>query len=382
MSLDRSGHKSRILELLRDYKVVAIVGARQVGKTTLAREIAVGRTSTHYDLERPADLAKLSDLSLFEQSRGLVILDEVQRRPEIFPMLRVLADKPRGPRFLVLGSASPALLRQSSESLAGRITYYELPGLSLDEVGASSYRKLWLRGGFPRAFTASTNEKSFGWRESFVQTFVERDAPQLGIGIPAPTLRRFWAMLAHVHGQTLNYSELARSMGVSDMTIRHYTESLAQTFMVRLLQPWHENIGKRQVKAPKLFIADSGILHAFLSVRTSDDLDVHPKAGASWEGFAIEAVVQHLRASRDRCFFWATHQQAELDLLVVHGRKRLGFEIKLTAAPSVTPSMRIAMTDLHLDSLDVIHAGRDTYPLAPKIRAVALRRITKDIRPL
>jgi predicted AAA+ superfamily ATPase len=367
--------------LLRDFRVVAIVGARQVGKTTLARAIGRKWKATYFDLESPRDLAKLADPTLLlERLRGLVILDEIQRRPDLFPVLRVLADQRGGPRFLLLGSASPELLRQSSESLAGRIAYHELGPISLSEASVRNARRLWLRGGFPRSYIARSDAVSFAWRERFVQTFVERDAPQLGVGIPAPTLRRFWAMLAHVHAQTLNYSELARSMGVSDMTIRHYTEALAHTFMVRLLPPWHENLAKRQVKAPKLFITDSGILHALLDIPTNDALDVHPKAGASWEGFCIEAVIRALEIPRDRCFYWATHQNAELDLLVVRGNKRRGFEIKLTAAPVVTSSMRIALQDLRLDSLDVIHAGTDTFPLAPKIRAVALRdvRVSRD----
>ncbi len=381
--IERVEARKHIEQLLRAYRVVALVGARQVGKTTLARAVAASRDATFYDLEDPAHLAKLDDPSLFMQdARGLVVLDEVQRRPDIFPVLRVLADKPRGPRFLVLGSASAELLRQSSESLAGRITYVELSPLGLEEVGRKNATKLWLRGGFPRAFTAPSDARSFDWRRSFVQSFVERDAPQLGINVAAATLRRFWAMLAHVHGQTLNYSELARSMGVTDMTIRHYVDALAQTFMVRLLPPWFENLGKRQVKAPKLFFSDTGILHTFLDVRTSGDLRAHPKVGASWEGFVIDAIMRRLGVGREACFFWATHQGAELDLLVVRGKKRLGYEVKLTAAPSVTPSMRIALRDLRLDSLDVIHAGQDTFPLADGIRAVALTRISADVRRL
>ncbi len=355
------------------------MGARQVGKTTLARAIARDRRATYYDLEDPVDLARLDEPSLFmESARGLVVLDEVQRRPDIFPVLRVLADKPRGPRFLVLGSASPELLRQSSESLAGRIAYMELEPLGLAEV-ANALTKLWLRGGFPRSFLAASDAKSFAWRESFVRSFVERDAPQLGVSVSAPTLRKFWAMLAHVHAQTLNYSELARSMGVSDMTIRRYVDALAHTFMVRTLPPWFENIAKRQVKAPKLFFADTGILHTFFDVRTQSELRVHPRVGASWEGFAIDAVVRRLGARREDAYFWATQQGAELDLLVVRGRTRLGFEVKLTAAPNVTPSMRIALADLKLDSLDVVHAGRDTYPLGKNIRALALSRVDSDL---
>ncbi len=382
--IDRGVARKNVERLLRDFRVVAVVGARQVGKTTLAREIAgARRDATYLDLEDPADLARLDDLSLFmTDARGLVVLDEVQRRPDVFPALRVLADERGGPRFLVLGSASPELLRQSSESLAGRIAYVELPPLELDEVGVRSTSKLWLRGGFPRSFVAKTDAKSFEWRQSFVRTFVERDAPQLGVNVAPPTLRRFWTMLAHVHGQTLNYSDLARSMGVSDMTVRHYVDALAHTFMVRTLPPWFENLKKRQVKAPKLFFGDTGILHAFWSVRSAAELRSHPRAGASWEGFAIEAIVRALGASRDECYFWATHQGAELDLLVVRGKKRLGFEVKLTAAPTVTPSMRIATTDLALDSLDVIHAGRETYGIGRGVRAVALERVFADVKKL
>jgi len=381
--VDRARFRDATERLLRDYRVVALVGARQVGKTTLAREIARRKQATYFDLEDPKDLARLEEPSLWSQElHGLVVLDEVQRRPEIFPVLRVLADKPRGPRFLVLGSASRELLRQSSESLAGRIAYLELPPLGSSEVGAKNTDRLWLRGGFPRSFLAQSDAKSFDWRRSFVSTFVERDAPQLGVAVAAATLRRFWSMLAHVHGQTLNYSDLARSMGVSDMTVRHYVDALEQTFMVRRLMPWHENLAKRQVKSPKLFFADTGLLHTFMDVRTLGELRAHARVGASWEGFCIEAIVRRLGVERDRCFFWATHQAAELDLLVVRGKARRGFEVKLTAAPKVTPSMRIALADLKLDSIDVIHAGEDTFPLGDRMRAVALRRIDVDIAPL
>lgn len=381
--IPRTNHLRRIEARLRAFKVVGIIGARQVGKTTLAREIARKHGATYFDLERPSDLARLADPSVaLEPLRGLVVLDEIQRRPDLFPAIRAIVDRPRGPRFLVLGSASPELLQQTSESLAGRIAYHELPPLALSEVGMGRRDRLWLRGGFPSSFTARSERESFEWRESFIQTFVERDAPQLGLGMPAMSLRRLWAMLAHVHGQVLNASDLARSMGVSDVTIRRWIDALAATFMVRLLSPWHENLAKRQVKMPKLYLADSGLLHAFLDVHTFSDLERHPRVGASWEGFCIEAIIDRLEVPRSHCHFWATHQGAELDLLVIRGRHRHGFEVKLTAAPSVTPSMRIALEDLRLDGLDVVHAGNDTFPLAPRIRAVALRRLSQDIRPL
>jgi predicted AAA+ superfamily ATPase len=378
----RSSHVAAVRRLLRENRVVALVGARQVGKTTLAHQVAAaqGGPVTTFDLESARDLARLDDpLLALEPLRGLVILDEVQRRPEIFPTLRVLADRPRGARFLVLGSASPALLRQSSETLAGRIAFHELGGLSLDEVGARRAEVLWLRGGFPRSFVAATLPASLRWRQGFIDTFLERDLPQLGVRIAAPTLRRFWSMLAHVHGQISNWSELGRSMGVSDMTVRHYVEVLGSTFMVRALPPWFENVSKRQVKAPKLYLRDTGLLHALLDIADARQLANHPKVGASWEGFCVEAVIARLGARREQCYFWATHTGAELDLLVVTGRRRHGFEIKRTVAPRVTPSMRTAMSDLKLDTLSLIHAGRDTFPLGKGIRAIGMPRLLEDL---
>jgi uncharacterized protein len=367
-----------VRQLLSEQPVVALLGARQVGKTTLARQVArtYGAGVEHFDLESSRDLAKLADpLLALEPLRGLVVLDEVQRRPDIFPTLRVLADRPRGARFLVLGSASPELLRQSSETLAGRIAFHQLDGLSLDEVGSRRASDLWLRGGFPRSFTAKTLANSLRWRQDLVSTYLERDLPQLGIRVPGTTLRRFWSMLAHVHGQTINWSELGRSMAVSDATIRHYVDLLAATFMVRVLAPWHENLSKRQVKAPKIYIRDSGILHTLLDIETMRALEHHPKIGASWEGFCVESLLAQLGARPEQCYFWATHSGAELDLLVMTKGRRRGFEIKRTMSPRVTPSMRVALHDLKLDSLDVIHAGPDTFPLAPQIRAVSLARL-------
>ena len=287
----------------------------------------------------------------------------------------MLADRPRGARFLVLGSASPELLRQTSETLAGRIASHHLDGLSLREVGSRRASDLWLRGGFPRSFVAKTLGTSLRWRHDLVSTYLERDLPQLGIRVPSTTLLRFWTMLAHVHGQILNWSELGRSMAVSDATIRHYVDLLASTFMVRVLPPWHENLSKRQVKAPKIYIRDSGILHALLDIETMHALEQHPKIGASWEGFCVESLIAQLGARPEQCYFWATHAGAELDLLVVAKGRRRGFEIKRTVSPRVTPSMQVALHDLKLDSLDVIHAGQDTFPLARKIRAVSISRL-------
>jgi predicted AAA+ superfamily ATPase len=381
--LERPRELAVLRTLLRRYPVVAIVGARQVGKTTLAQ--ALGRQQRGpravFDMENPDDLARLSEpLLALKGLKGLVILDEIQRHPDLFTTLRVLADRPRPPaRFLVLGSASPALLRQSAETLAGRIAYHELGGLALDEVGAENVGRLWLRGGFPRAYLARTLVESFEWRRNFVQTFLERDLPQLGITVGPTTLRRFWTMLAHYHGQIWNASEFARSFGVADTTVRHYLDILTSTLVLRQLLPWFANVGKRQVKSPKVYIRDSGLLHTLLNIRTQEDLESHPKLGASWEGFVLEQLITRLGAKSEECFFWATHSGAELDFLFVRGRRRLGFEIKRTSAPEATPSMRSALADLELHRLDVLHAGDHTFPLAPKIRAVAVRRLLEDV---
>lgn len=387
MKIVRAGLTEEVLRLLRRAPVVTILGPRQVGKTTLARDVAEsfrGGAVTTFDLEQPSALARLAEPELaLEPLRGLVVLDEIQRRPELFPILRVLADRPRRPaRFLVLGSASPELLRQESETLAGRVAFLELAGLSLSEVTPKRLERLWLRGGFPASFTAPSDEDSFEWRTDFIQTFLERDLPGLGVAVPAPTLRRFWAMLAHVHGQILNWSELGRSMGVSDVTTRRYADQLEGALVIQQLQPWHENISKRQVKAPKLYLRDSGLLHALLGIRTPVHLDQSPRSGASWEGFLLQQVTQQLGASPRQCHFWATHQGAELDLFVADGKRRLGFEFKRTASPTVTPSMRSALQSLDLEQLTVVHAGRESFPLGPKIRALAASRLTEDLEPL
>ena len=282
----------------------------------------------------------------------------------------------------MLGSASASRLRQASESLAGRIAFHPLDGFSLTETGVVHLRRLWLRGGFPRSYLARSDAMSLEWRQRFIRTFVEGDLPELGVQIPAGTLGRFWSMLARDHGQTWNGAELARAFGVSDMTVRRHLDPLAATFVARVLPPWHENLGKRQVKSPKVYIADSGVLHTLLGIRSHDDLERHPKVGASWEGFGISQVVEHLRAGWDECYYWRTHAGAELDLLMVRGRTRRGSEFKRTTAPAVTPSMRQALVDLKLSSIDVIHAGADTYPLAKGIRAVALSRLHQDLPPL
>ncbi|TPW19097.1 MAG: ATPase-like protein [Elusimicrobia bacterium] len=381
----RDVHLAAVRGLLRQYPVVGILGARQVGKTTLALAAARGaRLAARFDLEDPRDLARLQEpMAALEGLRGLVIIDEIQRRPELFPALRVLADRPRRPaRFLILGSASPSLLRQSSESLAGRVGYHRMGGFDLLEVGPSRLDALWLRGGFPRSFLAPDEESSMRWRRNFLTDFLERELPQLGIRVPAATLRRFWTMLAHYHGQVWNSSEFARSFGVADTTVRHYLDIMTDTFMLSQLLPWHENLRKRQVKAPKLYLSDPGLLHILLDIHDKADLASHPKSGASWEGFALTQVMRRLGAAPSEAYFWATHTGAELDLLIVRGRRRRGFEFKKTGAPSLTPSMRIALTDLSLESLDVIYPGAECFPLAPKIRAVGLSRLRQHLEPL
>ncbi len=384
--IPRSRELERVKGLLERHPVVAIIGARQVGKTTLAREIARKTSSrvVHFDLENPGQRARLEDPMLaLKDLEGLVILDEIQLRPELFPVLRVLVDRPGATaRFLILGSASPDLLRQSSETLAGRIAYHELDGFELDEVGVQNLEDLWERGGFPRSFLADSAAASVEWRQEFIRTFLERDLPQLGVSLPADTIRRFWTMLAHVHGEIWNASAFARSFGVSEATVRRYLDLLASTFAVRKLPPWHENLLKRQVKAPKIFLADSGLLHALLNIRDSEDLLSHPKVGSSWEGFGIRSVISRLGARPEETYFWATHAGAELDLLVIHGRKRLGFEFKRTVAPKTTRSMHVALADLRLDRLDVVHAGQETFPLTADIRALALTDVWEGLERL
>ena len=383
MPIERGRHRAAVERLVARNPVVALLGARQVGKTTLAREVAGRRSGpTHFfDLESSADRARLADpLLALSPLRGLVVLDEIQRLPEVFPTLRVLADRDRRPaRFLVLGSAGPDLLRQSAETLAGRIAYYELSGFSVGEVTAGRMPRLWLRGGFPLSFTMRSHADSYRWRVDFVRTFLERDVPQLEVGVPSATLDRFWSMLAHYHAQIWNGAELGRAFGVSNHAVRRYLDALEATFMVRSLQPWNTNLKKRQVKSPKIYVRDSGLLHRLLNVATFEELERHPKVGASWEGFVIENLIHLLGVDGRECFFWATHTGAEMDLVVQVGGKLRGFEVKRTSAPQVTRSMHTALRDLSLDGVDVIHAGSETFPLGQRIRAVAASRILDDL---
>ena len=380
--INRELHATHIKGLLKRFPVVAILGARQVGKTTLANLIvpAVSERSIRFDLENPADLARLADPMLALQGlTGIVVLDEVQRRPQLFPTLRVLADRrPIRTRFLVLGSAAPDLLRQSAETLAGRIAYYELPGLALREVGEKQADRLWVRGGFPRSFLARSERDSMEWRQSFIRTFLERDLPALGVNVAADTMRRFWSMLAHYHAQLWNASEIGRSFGVADTTVRGYLDKLTDALVVRQLKPWHENLGKRQVKAPKVYVRDSGLLHGLLNLPTQREIEGHPKLGASWEGFVIDQIVQQLGVRSDEIHYWRTHTGAELDLLVVRGTLRLGFEVKRTVSPAITPSMRSAMRDLKLKSLTVVHAGEASFPLDKNVVALSAAELDSE----
>ncbi len=384
--IKRDKELKTITKLLQRHPVVGIVGARQVGKTTLARMVVARKKGpyAYFDLENPEDLARLADPMLaLKDLKGLVVIDEIQQHPDLFSVLRVLVDRPKSnTRFLVLGSASPDLLRQSSETLAGRIIYHELGGFTLGEVGVHNQKRLWLRGGFPRSYLARSHIESDEWRKGFIRTFLERDLPQLGITIRSTTLRRFWTMLAHYHGQILNTSEFSRSFGVADTTVRNYLDLMSSALVIRQLLPWRENIAKRQVKAPKIYIADSGILHALLNIKTIMDLEGHPKVGASWEGFLLSQVVRHLGVSAEDCFFWATHGGAELDLFIVRGQKRLGFEFKRTSAPKITTSMRSALADLKLQSLDIIHAGDCTFQLDKRVRAVSFSRVLTDLKAI
>jgi predicted AAA+ superfamily ATPase len=352
--------------------VVAMLGPRQCGKTTLARQLVPVDSANYFDLEDPISLTRLDEpLTALGELRGTVVIDEVQRRPELFPLLRVLADRADSPaRFLILGSASPGLLRQSSESLAGRLELMEMQGFSLAEVGMEAAPGLWLRGGFPRSYLARNDGDSLIWRRDFIRTLLESDLPQLGVRVPAPTLQRFWAMLAHFHGQLWNGAELGRSLGVNQTTCRRYLDLLAGVFMVRLLQPWHANLLKRQVKAPKIYFRDSGLLHQLLQIPDQDALLRHPRLGASWEGFVIEQLLAAWRP--EGAWFWATHGGAELDLLVQRGSRRIGVEIKRADAPRLSASMRQALLDLELDDLLVITPGKRGYRLQERARVVTL----------
>ncbi len=375
--IKRSHYLEYLATAINRSPITALLGPRQAGKTTLARWLATGRPTTFFDLESQPDVRRLQNPELALSSLdGLVVIDEIQVMPELFAALRVVVDRPQNrARFLILGSASPDIVKNVSETLAGRVEFVELDPLDLTEVGVEHWRTLWVRGGFPRAFLAASDEDSAAWREGFIRTFLERDIPQLGFAIPAASMRRFWTMLAHYHGQTWNASELGRAMGLSDKTVRAYLDLLTGTFMVRQLQPWYANVGKRQVRAPKIYLRDAGLLHGLLGIADWDSLLAHPRVGASWEGFAIEQALRVIRPAE--AYFWATHGSAELDLLVFHRGRRYGFEVEFSEAPDVTRSMHVALNDLALDHLWVLHPGPHTYPVHEKITVCSLADLTQ-----
>jgi len=360
---------------LRRNRVVVLAGPRQCGKTTMARQLVNPDSPSYFDLENPVGLARLDEpMTALAPLLGLVVIDEIQRRPELFPILRVLCDRDPPPaRFLVLGSASPRLLRQSSESLAGRVETVLMTGFGPDEIGWDQLDCLWLRGGFPLSFLAGSEEDSAAWRRAFVQTFLERDIPQFGFRVPATTMRRFWTMLAHIHGQVWNAAEPARSLGIGQTSVRRYLDLLTDLFMVRQLLPLHANIGKRQVKSPKVYFRDTGLLHHLLGIQSLHDLLCHPKCGASWEGLVIEETLRTV--GPDEAFFWATHGGAEIDLVMVKNSRLYGVECKRADAPRMTPSMRHALTDLRLERIAVIYPGSTRYDLADRVHVVPFQQL-------
>ncbi len=373
MEIARPALMSAIEIALTRNPVVMLTGPRQCGKTTLAREFLAEDSLNYFDLEDPVSLARLEQpMTALRPLRGLVVIDEIQRLPDLFVVLRVLADRRSRPaRFLILGSASGDLLRQSSESLAGRAEHIAIGGFKLTEIGAQRSPALWRRGGFPLAYLARSEKDSLAWRKQFIQTLLERDLPQWGVRVPAIALQRFWTMVAHYHGQTWNAAEPARALGVNESTTRRYLDLLTDALMIRQLQPWHANLRKRQVRSPKVFVRDSGLLHQLLGIDSAKALESHPKLGASWEGFVIEQILATER--HDEAAFWATHQGAEIDLILRRGGRLIGVECKRADAPRLTPSMRIALEDVGLERVAVIYPGEKRYPIADRVEAVPLR---------
>ncbi len=360
---------------LKRSPIVAILGPRQCGKTTLARMVSKPKQSTYFDLESQADLRRLENPEMmFASLAGLVVIDEIQIRPELFPALRVVVDKPNNKcQFLILGSASPQIIKNVSETLAGRVEFIDMAGFDLAELGKEASQTLWLRGGFPRSYLADNDDDSFAWREGFIRTFLQRDIPQLGINIPATAMRRFWTRLAHYHGQIWNASRIASAMSINDKTARSYLDILSETYMIRQLQPWHENIAKRQVKSPKVYFCDTGLLHSLLDLKDYHGLCGHPQVGASWEGYAIEQVLMSVRPSQ--AYYWATYSHAELDLFFIRNGKRYGLEFKMSEAPSKTKSMDIAIDNLKLDKLLVVYPGEKSWPVNNKITVCPLNKV-------
>lgn len=376
MFIQRNTDIHEIKKLLKVFPVAAILGARQCGKTTLARQLPYDH---YFDLENPRDLSRLDNPQLaFENLEGLIVIDEIQRTPDLFTIIRYLVDTKPNQKYLILGSASQNLIKQSSESLAGRIGYHSLSGFGISDVGTENIKSLWMRGSYPLAFLAETDAESQLWRDNYIRTFLERDIPQLGIQIPSRTLHRFWVMLSHYHGQILNYSELGRSFGISDMSVRKYVDILEGTFIIRVLPPWFVNLKKRLVKRPKIYLRDSGLFHSLMSIETQEQLFSHPKLGASWEGFAMECVCKAIQKGNQPVYFWRTHEGSEVDLFWQKGGKNWGVEFKFMDAPKRTKSMKIAVQDLELEHLWVIYPGSESYPLDDKITVMPLCRVTVE----
>ncbi|MCX5814309.1 MAG: ATP-binding protein [Proteobacteria bacterium] len=368
---------SKIETALKRSRVVVLLGPRQCGKTTLARELIDAASRNYFDLEDPVSLARLYEpMTALQSLEGLVVIDEIHRRPDLFSILRVLSDRnPLPARFLILGSASPALLKQSSESLAGRVEMISMSGFCLEEVGKEAQTRHWLRGGFPLSYLARSEPDSVAWRKNFIQTFLERDLPQLGVKIPATTLLRFWTMIAHYHGQVWNAAEPARSLGISETSVRRYLDLLTDVYMIRQLPPWHVHITKRQIKAPKIYFLDTGLLHYLLGIRTWKELLDHPKSGASWEGYVIDEVLRVVEP--DEAYFWGTHGGAEIDLVLRKDGRMVGVECKQVDAPKLTPSIRAALTDLGLERIYVIYPGERRYALAERVEAIPMGDVAR-----
>ena len=373
MEIIRKKELSFIKNRFESIPIIGILGPRQCGKTTLAKQFCakISEKEIHFfDLETPNDFSALSNpMAALEDTSGYVIIDEIQRMPDLFPILRVLADQNKKTRYLILGSASPDLLKNSSETLAGRISYLQISGFDIEYAGSNQSQKLWIRGGFPRSFLAKNELASFQWRQDFISTFLERDIPALGFNIPPQTLRRFWMMLAHYHGQTFNASELGKNLGISDHTARKYLDILTQTYVIRQLYPWINNTKKRTVKTPKIYFRDTGLLHAILQLRNKHDILRHPKLGASWEGFALEQFVLKKGLKPEEVFFWSIHSSAAIDLVYFENGKMHGLEVKYSDSPRITPSMKTAITDLGLKSITILYPGKKSFKLAPEIFA-------------
>lgn len=381
--VERRDYIDRVRKALDRSAVVALMGPRQCGKTTLARMIFARapdrRAGAYFDLESQVDLRRLANPEMVLGSlSGLVVIDEIQTLPSLFPALRVLADRPDNPcRFLILGSASPQVIRNVSETLAGRVEFVDMAGFYLAELRPDAWRSLWVRGGFPRSYLAGSDEDSAAWREGFIRTFLERDIPQLGIKIAAPAMRRFWTMLSHYHAQVWNASRIAAALGLSDKTVRSYLDLLTETYMLRQLQPWHENLSKRQVKSPKVYFRDTGLLHSLLELPDFHAIIGHPQVGASWEGFALEQILRIIRPAQ--AYFWATYSGAELDLFFIANGVRYGVECKFAEAPQPTKSMIVAIESLRLDKLLIVYPGERLWPVSEQITVCPIQKVRDSL---